>query len=131
MSYLYIIGAGIGGISLFAGYKAYNLYQTYKNLYKMLVHDTNYKNSIILYQHYAEIPYFYNGQAYTVRVPYKRSQMARMDEYIVWADEKNITQQPGIPYMLDAFALGCNEISSCNVETEEVTTYDGVPMYLN
>ena len=130
MSYLYVIGAGIGGVCLFSGYKIYNLYKTYKNISAMLVHDMNYKNSIILYQHYAEIPYYHNGISYSIRVPYKRSEMARMDEFIVWADEKNITQQPGIPYLLDAEELGCKEITSCNVDTEETFSYNGAPMYL-
>lgn len=130
MSYLYVVGAGIGGSILFAGYKAYGLYKAYNNLYTMLVQDTNYKNSIILHQYYAELPYFYNGQSYTLRIPYKRSQMARMDEYIVWADEKNITQQPGIPYLLNAEELGCEKIRSCNVDTEEVFVYNDAPMYL-
>lgn len=127
MSYLHIIAGGLG---LFVGYKAYCLYQKYNSMYSMLVHDTNYKNSIILHQHHAEIPYYYNGQPYTIRVPYNRSQMAKMDEYLVWADEKNITQQPGIPYMVNADALGCEKIRSCNADTEEVFVYSGAPMYL-
>lgn len=130
MSYLYIIGVGLSGLGMYAGYKAYKIYQKYSNLYSMIVHDTNCKNSIVLYENYAEIPYFYNGTSWSIRVPYNRSLISYMDEFIVWADTKNITQQPGIPYLLDAEELGCKEITSCNAETDETFVYNGAPMFL-
>lgn len=120
-------------VGLFAGYKLYHLYNKYNNLLN-LMNIEGQTNTITLHHTYAVIPYKYNNTEYTVRIPYNVSKVCHMDEFIVWAETPegsvNITQQPGIPYMLTPTLLGCNSITVHNVDSDKYYDYADVPMYL-
>lgn len=73
---------------------------------------------------------------YVVWLPYDRSQVAAMSQFKVEllrnkGDPVNITQQPGIPYLVSATELGGHSIKVINTEngTKYEYTGDQVPLY--
>lgn len=127
-----IITGTIVGISIITGYKIYGLYHKYNSILQSL-HVTK-SNSIELHENYAIIPYTYNNTEYSVRIPYNRSKVCHMDAFIVWGDtgngSVNITQQPGIPYLLSADELSYKTITAHNVDEDKYYQYDDQPLYL-
>lgn len=121
------------GVGAVAGYKLYGLYYKYNSILQSM--KVTKPNSIELHENYAIIPYSYNGGDYNVRIPYIRSKVCHMDAFIVWAETKegsvNITQQPGIPYLLTAEQLDCETITVHNVDTDQYYQYSDQPLYLS
>lgn len=86
----------------------------------------------------AKILYTYNGIERNLYVPYESSKVAEMSQYIVQLYYANgttldITQQPGVPYLVTAALLGGKEIRATEVNSEIVTVYEGntTPLYLH
>jgi hypothetical protein len=82
------------------------------------------------------IEYEYFGQKYKLAIPYNRKKLINMANYkaeLCFNDKTsvNITQQPGIPYILNASDLGGQYIKITNMETGLSHNYDNkhVPMY--
>lgn len=120
------------GAGAYAGYKMYGLYHKYNSILQSM--KVTKANSIELHENYALIPYSYNGGDYSVRIPYIRSKVCHMDAFIVSAETKDglvdITQQPGIPYLLTPEQLSCDSIHAHNVDTDQHYRYDDQPLYL-
>lgn len=84
----------------------------------------------------ASVVYERLGKQYILLVPYNRSRVVSMSQFKVELirDGKqavDITQQPGIPYMVSAKELGGNKIVITNEETRIKHEYDQCkpPMY--
>lgn len=73
---------------------------------------------------------------YQLYLPYNRSQVLPMSQFIVELLQEQgtpllLTQQPGIPYLITARALGGTHIRITNTDTGMVHTYDAdtQPLY--
>lgn len=73
---------------------------------------------------------------YTVSLPYNRRKVASMNQFTVHLLYKNqgplnITQEPGIPYIVSANQLGGVAIEVIDSDTGNKVTYSGdqIPMY--
>jgi len=84
----------------------------------------------------ADITYQRIGQQYRISVPYHRKYVASMSQFKVCLirtgkDSVNITQQPGIPYMICANDLGGDAIIITNEEIGISHTYEKtcIPYY--
>ena len=84
----------------------------------------------------ASIVYERLGEQCIILVPYNRSHIPAMAQFKVelLRDEKSpvdITQQPGIPYLISADALGGIGIRITNQDNGVIKTYDRfrIPMY--
>jgi hypothetical protein len=127
--YIYII-APIIATSIYYLYNKYNVGVVLKllNDKKIII---NYNNNS------AMIEYEYFGQNYKLSIPYNRKKLINMSDYkaeLFFNDDKpslNITQQPGIPYILSANDLGGEYIKITNMETGLSHNYDNknIPMY--
>jgi len=74
------------------------------------------------------IYYFHENKEYMLTVPYNIISSVDMLQYQVDAiyengDVKNITQQPGIPYLFNCIDLGCKSIKAINHETDVYHEY--------
>jgi len=110
-------------------YRKYNVDVLLKFLNKEKVILNYYNNSAML-------DYEYFGQKYKLAIPYNRKKLINMANYkaelfITDKTPINITQQPGIPYILNASDLGGQYIKITNMETGLSHNYDNkhVPMY--
>ena len=86
----------------------------------------------------ASVTYEHFGEKYIIFVPYNRSKIASMTQLTATLlrdnDENvNITQQPGIPYMVNADMLGGHTIRLTNNDTGETHDYEKetMPFYGN
>lgn len=84
----------------------------------------------------ATISYERMGTKYILFVPYSREHVAQMTQFNVellrdGKDSLNITQQPGIPYLVSANDLGGYAIKVTNEDNNTVYTYEheDPPMY--
>jgi len=113
----------------------YYLYRKY-NVGVLLKFLNNKKININYINNSATIEYEYFGQNYKLSIPYNRKKLINMTNYKVelfFTDKTpiNITQQPGIPYILSANDLGGEYIKISNMENGLSHNYDNkqVPMY--
>lgn len=113
---VYITAACLGGV---LGYYTLKLYTKYKGILNVL---DNYKDfSIQIYDHYVVIPYLHHGISYKVYLPYDESKVEMMSQYSAYADCDsiiNISQQPGIPYVINSDDLDASKITLLHVEDE-------------
>lgn len=86
----------------------------------------------------AKILYIHNGIERCIYVPYEPSKVSEMAQHIVQLHYENgttidITQQPGVPYLVSAALLGGKEIRAIDVNSEEEKVFDSktTPLYLN
>jgi hypothetical protein len=83
----------------------------------------------------AILTYNHCGVKQTIQVPYDRKKVVKMGQitaYLKYEDESmlNITQQPGIPYLVKAKDLGAKSIVLTNLDTGMSYEYiDVEPMY--
>jgi hypothetical protein len=84
----------------------------------------------------ASIVYERIGQQYIMLIPYNRKYVAAMSQFkaeLLRTDNEpvNITQQPGIPYLIHADSLGGHTIRITNQETNVSHEYPHteIPMY--
>jgi hypothetical protein len=82
------------------------------------------------------IYYDFLGKEYMITVPYNRLSSVDMIQYqvdAIYQDGANlaITQQPGIPYLVNSKDLGCYKIKAINHETDAWHEYknDEIPHY--
>jgi hypothetical protein len=113
----------------------YYLYKKY-NVDVLLKFINNKKITIIYNNKSVIIDYEYFGQNYKLALPYNRKKLINMTNYkaeLFFTDKSplNITQQPGIPYILNANDLGGEYIQITNMETGLTIIYDNkhIPMY--
>ena len=113
----------------------YYLYRKY-NIWVLLKFINNEKINIIYINNSAMIEYEYFGQKYKLAIPYNRKKLINMANYkaeLFFTDKTqiNITQQPGIPYILNASDLGGQYIKISNMENGLSIIYDNkhIPMY--
>lgn len=113
----------------------YYLYRKY-NVGVLLKFLNNKKININYINNSATIEYEYFGQNYKLSIPYNRKKLINMTNYkaeLFFNDKQplNITQQPGIPYILNANDLGGEYIKISNMENGLSHNYDNkqVPMY--
>jgi len=113
----------------------YYLYKKY-NVDVLLYFINNKKITIIYNNKSVIIDYEYFGQNYKLALPYNRKKLINMTNYkaeLFFTDKSplNITQQPGIPYILNANDLGGEYIQITNMETGLTIIYDNkhIPMY--
>ena len=126
--YIYIF-TPIIATSIYYLYRKYNV--------GVLLKFLNNKKIIINYiNNSAIIEYEYFGQNYKLSIPYNRKKLINMTNYkaeLFFNDKPplNITQQPGIPYILNANDLGGEYIKISNMENGLSHNYDNkqVPMY--
>lgn len=101
------------------GYYTFKLYTKYKGILKLLDHYEDF--SVQIHNHYVEIPYLYHGIRYKVYLPYDESKVEMMSQYSAYAESDsiiNITQQPGIPYVVNSDDLCVSKITLLHVEEE-------------
>lgn len=84
----------------------------------------------------ATLQYHRMSSEYNLLIPYDRSKVAVMTQFRVELlrdnqDPVEITQQPGIPYLVSAEQLGGSGIKICNLETGLYHIYDikTIPLY--
>jgi len=126
----------IGSVSLYFSYKVYTLYNQYKKLLELIEQNIwdNHDN-VKIYDHYIEISYSYMTKPYTVRLPFDSDRIPSMAQYMVFAQhndtEVDITQQPGIPYLLSPDVLNVDNITVYNLLDDDKQSYIGeeIPMY--
>lgn len=131
------IMVGIGTIGVFVSYKCYNLYNNYKNLLESIEkHMAEVEDKIVIHDEYIEITYNYMAKNYTVRLPYDHSKIAQTTQYLAIGKsnegiEYDITQQPGIPYLLSPCELNMQHIQIYNMLDENDIIYTGnqIPMF--
>ena len=134
------------GFSYYKGYLDLELFKKYwtrgKNLYSLINKldlDTS-KQEIRSYvdinDEGNEITISYNhfGESFKLVLPYNRSLVAKMGMFtakLVYEDGRtvDITQQPGIPYVLSPSDLGGQEIIITNRSNGNTITYITAPMY--
>jgi hypothetical protein len=127
--YIYII-TPIIATSIYYLYRKYNVGVVLKflNNKKIIINYINNNSAMIEYEYF--------GQNYKLSIPYNRKKLINMSDYkaeFCFNDKPslNITQQPGIPYILNANDLGGEYIKITNMETGLSHNYDNkkVPMY--
>ena len=118
-------------------YYSYQLYKKYCLMMNKInqIKIANNNNPVKFFNKYMQINYSYMNQNYILNIPYDKTQIANMVNYNVYAvyneDYVEITQQPGIPYLITADALEVDYISVNNSDTEnENRYYIKCPMYL-
>lgn len=92
-----------------------------------VINDTDYS---------ATLAYVYNGAPHTICVPFSRRRSLAMSDLqvlLIRSDKStvNITQQPGIPYLVSAEELGGVKISVTNIDNGMCFSYEHnlVPLY--
>lgn len=92
-----------------------------------VINDTDYS---------ATLAYCYNGASHTICVPFSRRRSLAMSDLqvILVRNDKstvNITQQPGIPYLVSADELGGVKINVTNIDSGATFSYEHnlVPLY--
>jgi hypothetical protein len=139
------VSIGVCSILGFTFYKGVKWFCfTYKKLKQLnsvinnIENTTNMDNSceIITNDDNLMLKYKYFGQSYHISVPYKRKHISNMISFratLVYEnnEQKDITQQPGIPYNLSAKQLGGKFVIITNDETGCSHTYqlNDIPMY--
>ena len=137
LSNYYIIPTIIPTIISISIYYLYNKYYSSFNIVKILTNlFYNKKVSLTYNISSALLNYQYLGQDYIISIPYNRKKLINMIQYkaeLFYNDKKsiNITQQPGIPYILNAKDLGGEYIKITNMGTGLSCDYDNTqsPMY--
>lgn len=126
-------------------YLSYHFFNKIKLIYTSFKYLNSYINTIndntaIVHDTYIEIPYTHVGSQYKVRLPYNPKLTMHMLNYYVTADTINedgtisnidITQQPGVPYLIDAIDLNVNKITAITENNNIYEYIDKIPMYLN
>ncbi len=98
---------------VFVAYLTYKGIRYYQQLSKILNNQTECKEAQV-YDTYIYIPYKYCHNDYSLRLPYDASKVVKMNNYTVEAIDGtikyDITQQPGIPYLITCQDLECDQI---------------------
>ncbi len=122
--------------AVYISYNCYNLYNQYKTLLNAIEEKIeNTQHSVVIHDQYIEISYYYMTTPYTVRIPFNHFQIVPQTQTVVYAKkdgvEVDITQQPGIPYILSPSEMKVDEIIIFNLNDETENTYidDEIPMY--
>jgi len=118
-------------------YYLYNKYNSSFNIVKLLTKFMDNKQVSWSYnKNSALLTYQYLGQDYILSIPYNRKKLVEMTEYkaeLFYIDKIsiNITQQPGIPYIVNAKDLSGEYIKITNMGTGVSCDYDKTqcPMY--
>lgn len=120
---MYVIGLFIGIFSLSYLYR-------YKLLKLILGSNSSY---ILFNNNHIEISYSCLGEKYFIRLPYNPRNKVKMIQFkaeLISGDKKiDITQQPGIPYLINAKDLCGEKIILTNLETGEYHEYTTAPLY--
>lgn len=90
-------------------------------------------NPIRMYKHSASITYSDNSEQYHLSVPYNPQHAIDMIFYkatlVNGSETRDITQQPGIPYLLSPKEIGGEYITIENQASGVAFTYYQAPMY--
>lgn len=130
------LGLIIGTVA-YGAYKCYNLYNNYKNLLDSIEkHMKDIEDKIVIHNDYIEIKYNYMAKNYALRIPYDHNKIAQTTQFLVTAKsndglEYDITQQPGIPYLLSPYEMNMVNIQIYNMLDDTTLTFTGdqIPMY--
>lgn len=119
-------------LSSVIGYKCYKILKFFNKIQNIKT-DTN--TNIKFYDNYLELNYVYNNINYNLYLPFNENKIQQMTNYEVFLlnnnkEPKNITQQPGIPYLVNAQMLNGLQICAINEEQEIDFAYDNIPMYI-
>ena len=117
-------------------YKVYKMYRLYNKYNDILRHmkSENSGNTVKIYDNYMEIMYLYMNKDYVLRVPYNPSLISKMTQYVVISNtlgkQMDITQQPGVPYLITAKELNSENIIVNDLDNDTVKVYTcKPPMY--
>ena len=99
-----------------------------QEMYRESVEYFQKRNIEILDNNRGKISYIYMGHKYDIYIPYIRRNAIKMTDFkaeLITNDSIiNITQQPGIPYLVNAKQLDGNSIKLTNLSTGATHTYD-------
>lgn len=144
----YILGLGCVGfllykVNFFGGLrKKYNKIKAVLSLLNNIentdrLQSGNIITSITKDKYHVTLNYKYFGEKYVLSVPFDNTAMIKMLDYRVLLNKNNstidITQQPGIPYIMSAKSFDADSIVVINDDTGETYEYkdDIKPMYLS
>jgi len=131
------IGTGVVSAVIYVSYQCYKLYTDYRKIISDL-QDKICENvdNVKVYDHYIDITYFYFNKMYQVKIPFDRTKVVDMTQYMVIGkdnegNEVELTQQPGIPYLLCPNEVNLASIEVYDLLNDTVKTYHGedIPMY--
>lgn len=128
---LAILSSGL--LATYLSYYLYKQYQNYKFLFNLSLQKEECDEAKINNNHII-IPYKHNHNNYKVILPYDRSMLFTMSNYLVKSvknnQEEDITQQPGIPYLITSEDLDCDKIIVVDLNQEvERVFYKTPPCY--
>ena len=135
MEYLYYSGGIIGSIVLgYYGYK-YAKYRFYQYVFEKVNEELDRRmqkeNDFVPMRKTtsAILNVSHGGKSHSVYVPYNRNTGRKMMKHNVFlwknGEKIDITQKPGIPYLVSAADLGGEKIIVENKEGEEINIYTG------
>jgi len=121
-------------LSLFTGVIGIFILNKYKyNLLAMIFKLYDDRSTAICDDNHIKISYIYGRDKYNVYLPYSHRNIAKMIQLKaeLICDDKivEITQQPGIPYLMTAKDLGGNIIKLTNFENGLYHEYTECPLY--
>lgn len=97
-------------------------------LYKGIKIDAISKENSKFNDYSAIITYDYNGNSYDINIPFNRKYVLPMSDLkvklILNGKEIDITQQPGIPYLLSAGELGGDKLLIINTASGSTKYYE-------
>jgi len=108
--------------------QCYSIYQVFKNI--------NHQDQAHIFDNYIEIPYKHMNINYKVWLPYNHKLVLKMLPYTVTAvkdnQSLNITQQPGVPYLITPYDLNAESIITYNENEDQEDFYYNqiMPFYL-
>lgn len=127
----------IGSLCSMAGYASYTLYSKfnkYYKLYNLLNEVETPKESVTIEDNHMIIHYNYLNSNYTVRIPFSHTQVVPMTQYRVVGvrengEEIDLTQQPGVPYLVLPQDLNFTHMVVYDYDLDETRNYTIPPFY--
>jgi hypothetical protein len=126
----------VGAVSIYVSYKCYKLYKNYEKILENIQTNIVENNNVLIFDEYIEISYSHLNKQYTVRVPFSGDKIPLTTQYMVIGkdvsgNEVDLTQQPGIPYILSPSEMNLQYIVVYNLLEDTSETYygDDIPMY--
>ncbi len=120
----------IGSLVAMTGYYSYYGYKKCRQIFDYInnIKINDDKPTVVIDKNYMIIDYVYLNNKYTLRVPYNEEMVPFMANCDVTCmdfngKEYNITQQPGVPYLIKPIDIDCHHITVYDLNNDYIRNY--------